>query len=54
MFLYVAKSLLKEERVALLPYIGIAVSSVAVGPGKVTILSNLQEGVYLLLTKDSY
>lgn len=44
MFLYVAKSLLEGGRVALVPCIGIAGSSVAVGPGKVTVPSNLQEG----------
>ena len=44
MFLYIAKSLLKGGRVALMLYEGVAGSSMAVGPGKVTVLSNLQEG----------
>lgn len=43
MYLYVAKSLHKGGRVALLSYIGITGSSMAVGPGKVTVLSNLLE-----------
>jgi len=44
MFQYLAKPLLKGGRVALLLYEGVAGSSLAVAPGKVMGLSNLQEG----------
>lgn len=44
MFLYVAKSLLKGGRVALLLCEGVVGSSVPIGPGEITVLSNLQEG----------
>lgn len=44
MFLYTAKSLFKAVRVALLLYEGVVGSSMAIGPGKVIVPSNLQEG----------
>lgn len=44
MFLYAAKSLFKAVRVALLLYEGVVGSSMAIGPGKVIVPSNLQEG----------